>query len=431
MRCDRDELIAKITTNKLDKRTVVSFALLGGLPDCKRINARDYYKVVDSTHALVDTTLNYNKYDKPENKLECVSFDSCLNTGGLAVGDAANYIMFRLPYDGTKFSSGIVVFYVKGFTGAKDVTVELSNTETFTNADSYTVSVVGKGAEYVPVVIDLSATPTAVEGNGWTAAVTGNYMTINVADANGVISTIALFDSIADFEINDVVQMGCLTTIEGDDAIDAAEATCVTSAAKYDTTSPSFERTLTGRKVTENYQKLNPLIGKGDAKKAFEIHTLKFTVTQGTGYGEVVIADMYQEECGFVTVDSGCDLLIRYGLTAEVALDDDHFLVMPQADGTTKILVNEHLVGKEVTISYPRESEVKELVADIDNVDDIRVKLYVPYTLSNGKRMAKVYENVLVTSFTDNLGEDETEFSVTVSIQKAVDGHYYHIYEYE
>ena len=433
MRCDMEELITKITTNKLDKRTVVSFALLGGLPDCKRINTKDYLKVVDSTHTDVEATLTYNKYDKPENLIECDNNEPCLNTGGLGVGATTNYIMYKLPYDATKFANGLVIFYVKGFTGSKAVKMEISDDTTFANADSYTVNVTGKGTEYVPVAIDLTKTPTAVEGNGWEATQYGAYITINVADANAVISSIAVFDSIEDFENNDTVQMGCLTTVEGDDAIDAAEATCANPDVKHDVSSPTFERTITGTKITENYLKLNPLNGKGTATKAYELVTQKFTATAGATYAEVVLADAYAEECGFITVDAGCNLLTRYDIPIEVDVDEDHFIVQAQEDGSVKVLMNQNLAGHEVKITYPKAADVKETIADIDNVDEAvkRVKMYVPYTLSNGKKMAKVYGNVLVTSFTDNLGEDEAEFSVTVSIQKAADGHYYHTYEYK
>lgn len=433
MRCNIDEVITKITTNKLDKRTVVSFALLGGLPDCKRIKTSDYFKVVDSSHADVTYTKAWNKYDKPDTIVECAEENPCYNTGGLAVTAAANYFMYKLPYDGTQFSSGLILFYVKGFTGDKAVKVELSDSAAFTNADVYTLTVTGKGAEYVPVIVDLSKAPTSVTGDGWTASANANYMTINVADANGIISSISVFDSIEDFENNDVVQMGCLTTIEGDDAIDAAEATCVNATARHDlSTYPTFERTITGTKVTENYQKLNPLIGKGSAKKAYELVTEKFTPVAADTYAKIVLGDAYAKECGFITVDAGCNLLKRYDIPADVAVDDDHFLVRVQSDGTTAILMNANLAGHEVTITYPREASVNETVADLDNVDTVvkRTKLYVPYSLSNGKKMAKVYGNVLVTSFTDNLGEEDTEFSVTVSIQRAADGHYYHTYEY-
>lgn len=435
MRCDMEELITKITTNKLDKRTVVSFALQGGLPDCQRINAKDYLKVVDSTHTDVDVNLaaNYNRYDKPENMLECDNEQACLNTGGLPVGATTNYIMYKLPYDGTKYSSGIIAFYVKGFTGAKAVTLEISALPIFEDADVYTQQVTGKGADYVPVIIDLSKAPTSTEGNGWTATAAANYITINVADANGVISSIAVFNSIEDFDNNDVVQVGCLTTVEGDDAIDAAEATCANPNAQHDlTTAPTFERTITGTKMTKNYLKLNPLNGKGSATKAYEITTQKFTAVEDGDYAKVVLADAYADECGFIMVDAGCNLLTRYDIPVEVAVDDEHFIAKKQDDGTVAILMNKNLAGHEVKITYPREANVVETIADLDNVDTVvkRTKMYVPYTLSDGTKMAKVYGKVLVTSFTDNLGTDEAEFSVTVSIQRSEDGHYYHTYEY-
>lgn len=431
MRCDMETLISKIATEKLNKRTEVDFSILGGLPDCKRINTKDYIKVVDSTNAVVDTTLTYNKYNKPENTIECGNPDVCLNTGALAVGATTNYIVYRLPYDATKFANGIIIFYVTGFTGEKNVILKVSDSDSFTNADSYTVAVTGTAGKWTPVVVDLSATPTTTVGDGWTASVTGAYIAINVADASASISSIAVFDSIEDFENNDVVKVGCLTALDGDDEIDAAEATCVYPRALHDKSSLSFERTITGNAITENYQKLNPLIGKGDATKAYTIWSQTFTPVADSGYAKVVIPDAYQEECGFITAQTDCNLLLRYDIPALVAVDEEHFIVMPNADGTTEIYFNANLAGKEVVISYPRQANVTELIADEANIDTVRVRMFVPYTLTNGKKRAKVYNNVLVTSFTDSVGEDETEFSITVSIQKDASGHYYHIYKYE
>lgn len=439
MRCDMEELITKITSKKLDRRTVVSFALLSNLPDCLRINTKDYINVLDSSHQAIEATPQYNKFDKPSNMIECDRDTACLNTGSLVIDSSDYNILYKLPSDATKYSSGLIIFYIKkpqNTTSTVNVSIELSDTATFENSDKYTMPVTLKGAEFAPVLFDLSGTPMSTTGTGWTASATGNYMTISVDTAYVFISSIAIFESIEDFENNDVVQMGCLSSIDGDDAIDAAEATCADSAPRHDTESPTFERTITGTAVTSNYQKLNPLIGKGSATTGFKIHTEKFTPvsSQGGSYGEIVIGDMYQKECGFVTVDSGCELLKRYNIpivSGYIRLDEDHFIVQPQEDGTTKIFVDQYLVGKELIVSYPREAAVTEYIADIDNVDGVRVKMYVPYELSNGVKRAKVYGNVLVTSFSDPRGEDDAEFSVTVSIQKASDGHYYHIYDYE
>lgn len=431
MRCDMEKLISAITSEKLDKRTEVTFRLLGGLPDCKRINAKDYIKVINAENADVDTVLAFNRFDRPENKIECGNDNACLNTGSLALAAATNYAVYKLPYDATKFSSGIITLYVKGFTGSKNVTVKISDAVSFTNADVYTVAAVGKAGDFTPVVIDLSSVPSSTAGSGYTAKANGAYIAVNVNDANAVISSIAVFDSIEDFENNDVVKMRCLTSLEGDDAIDAAEATCANPNAGYDTTSPTFERTFTGSMLTSNYQKLNPLIGKGDAVKGFDIWSQEFAVTAENGYGVVTITDAYQDECGFVAVSADCELLKRYDIPALVALDEEHFIVMPQEDGTTKVYMNANLVGKNVTISYPREANITEQVADIENVGGVRVAVYVPYKMSNGQKRAKLYGNVLITSFSDPRGEDDTEFSITASIQKDASGHYYHIYNYE
>lgn len=428
MRCDMETLINKITTEKLNKRVEVTFSILGNLPDCKRINAKDYTKVMDSESAPVETVLAYNKYNKPANMQECAAEPNCVNTGTLAVGDDGNFIVYHLPYNAVEFASGIITFYVTGFSGAKNVTLKISDTAAFTNADVYTVSATGVTGEFTPVFIDLSKTPTSTVGTGYTAVESGAYIAINVADDNAGISSIAVFNGIGDFETNEVVKMGCLTEISGDEAIDAAESNC--NKPMHDTTSLSFDRTITGTRITENYQKLNPLIGKGEAAKGYEIMTKTYDVVAGTGtdtgFGVVSLADLYEDECGFVQAATDCDLLVRYDVPALVDVDDDHFIVKGK-----KVYFNSNLVGHEVTISYPSERDVKELVANVDFVDTTRVRMFVPYKLSNGVKRAKVYNNVLVTSFTDTINEDDTEFSITVSIQKDASGHYYHIYEYE
>lgn len=431
MRCDMNTLISKIATEKLNKQVEVDFSILGGLPDCKRINTKDFLKVIDAENATVNTTLSYNKYNKPENTIECANPDPCINTGALSVGAATNYIVYRLPYDATKFADGIIVFYVTGFTGTKNVILKISSTDTFANADSYTVSVTGVSGKWTPVVVDLSSTPTTVAGTGWEPSAIGAYIAINVADAGASISSIAVFDSIEDFENNDVVKIGCLTALDDDEEIDAAEATCVYPSAKHDTSSLSFERTITGNVITENYDKLNPLIGKGDATKAYSIWSQTFTATADSGYAKVTLTDAYQPECGFIAAQTDCELLKRYDIPALVAIDEEHFIVVPNSDGTTDIFFNSNLAGKEIIISYPREANITELIASEDFIDSVRVRMFVPYKLTNGRKGAKVYNNVLVTSVSISRSEDESEISITVSIQKDASGHYYHVYKYE
>lgn len=432
MRCDFDSLLSKISVDKLNKKVEVDFSVLGGLPDCKRINTRNYLKVIDAEGQDVDTSLVYNKYNKPLEKIECAAPNECVNTGALTL-DGTNYVVYRLPYDATKFADGIITLY----TTATSLDVMVSDTPAFTNADQYTVSplAANDGSTFIPVVIDLSATPTTVKGNGWTPSANGAYIAIKSATADTVISSIAVYDSIEDFENNDVVKIGCLTALDDDVEIDAAEATCAYPRSQHDTSSLSFERTITGNTITENYGKLNPLEGKGDAIVGYRVITQPFTAVAGTGaqanYAKVTILDAYQKECGFISAQADCYLLKRYDIPALVAVDEEHFLVMPKSDGTTDILFNKNLAGKEILISYPRQADVTEYIGSEDNIDAVRVRMFVPHKYTNGKQGAKVYNNVLVTSYTISRSEDETEISITVSIQKDASGHYYHRYEYD
>lgn len=427
MRCDMETLISKITQNKLNKLTEVSFNVLGNLPDCKRINAKYYAKIIDAENVTVaDAAPTYNKHNRPSNAFECLK-EGCVNTGTLYVGNAGYYAVYRLPYDATKFAAGVVTFYVTGFTGAKNVTFKISATDTFANADSYTVSATGVSGEFTPVVIDLSQTPTMTIGTGWTAG-NGAYVAINVDDANAGISSLAIFDSIEDFEINDVVKVGCLTEIGGDIEINAAEDSC--NYNDYDTSDLSFERTITGTRVSANYHKLNPLLGKGDATEGFELVTLPFTVVADGTYGKVELPDAYQDECGYIMVSTDCYLLTRYDIPIKVTLDEDHFQVIKESDKTV-LYFNANLVGKELLISYPRAREVEELVANEANIGSVRTRMIIPWSFDNGEKGVKIYDHVLVTSFPDTINEDDTEFSFTITVKKDVaTGHYFRIQKF-
>ena len=435
MRCDFDTLISKISAEKLNKKVEVDFSILGNLPDCKRINTSNYLKMIDAQGAEAENTATYNKYQKPLEKIECASPNECLNTGTLYINDATKYAVYRLPYDATKFADGIITLYAIGIqTG--NVTVKISSTSAFTDADTYTVSVASADAEqFVPVVVDLSSTPSSVEGEGWTPSANGAYIAVSTGNATAGISSIAVYDSIEDFENNDVVKIGCLTALDDDVEIDAAEATCAYPSAQHDTSSLSFERTITGNTITENFGKLNPLEGKGDATVGYKIKSQTFTATAGTGaeanYAKVTLLDLYQQECGFVAAQADCYLLKRYDIPALVAIDEEHFIVRPNADGSTDIFFNKNLAGKEIIISYPKQVNITEYVGSEDFIDTVRTRMFVPHKYTNGKMGAKVYNNVLVTSYSISRSEDETEISITVSIQKDASGHYYHRYEYD
>lgn len=436
MRCDFDTLISKISAEKLNKKVEVDFSILGNLPDCKRINASNYLKVIarsDDQITDAEDKSKYNRYKKPLEKIECASPNECLNTGTLFINDPT-YAVYRLPYDASKFADGIVTFYVTGISNG-EVEMMISDTPAFADADIYSFGINTENPDdFVPVAIDLSKTPNQTLGNGWYASQNGAYIAIKTGVAGG-LSSIAVYDSIEDFENNDVVKIGCLTALDDDVEIDAAEATCAYPSAQHDTSSLSFERTITGNTITENYGRLNPLEGKGDATVGYKIKSQTFTaepveIAEGD-YAKVTILDAYQKECGFIAAQADCYLLKRYDIPALVALDEEHFIVRPNADGSTDIFFNINLGGKEIIISYPKQVNITEYVASEDYIDSVRVRMFIPHKYTNGKMGAKVYNNVLVTSYSISRSEDETEISITVSIQKDASGHYYHRYEYD
>lgn len=426
MQCDMDTLISTIANKKLDRNTEVTISVKGKVPDCKVIDTKNVNGFIDvNGNKKENQVVNYNKYLKPADMLHCDA-DVCFNTGTLSIPNNG-YAVFYLPYDATQFANGIITFYGQYINGD----VMISGDAKFTNADVYAVNNqdAPTSGEFQLLVIDLSQAPKSVKGEGWNATANGAYLAIKGSTSSTVsgLSTIAIFDSIEDFEINDTVKVQCLTELGADDEIDAAEETCFETG--HDISSPTFERTITGSKQTANYQILNPLIGfsKGEAVLGFDIATKAFTV--GTD-GKVQIPDAYEKECGYILVSSDCDLLKRYDIQYPVTLDDEHYQVQTTESNGITIRFGENLVGQTVRISYPRKKYVTEQYASLDNVDTVKVRLYVPYTTTNGKKKAKIYNNVLVTSFSDTVNEDDSEFSVTFAIKRDENGHYYKIVEY-
>lgn len=428
MRCNNEVLMNKITNNKLDKNIELFLTILNNLPDCKKVRADKYVKIVDGEGAEVETTPMFDKYNKPDNMFEC-DRAGCITSGTLYPMNADGNVVYRLPYDAVEFAGGIVTFYVTGFEGAKDVTVKLSDTDAFTNADVYTKSVTGKEDGFVPVIIDLSEAPTSEAGEGWTPSRSGAYISINVNDANAGISSINVYDSKDDFQTSDTIVMGCLTEIGGDREFEEAEATCWTSG--FDTSSDNgYEVTVEGNSITPNYYKLDPTYGRGSATTGEAQTNITATIEAQGDYGVVTLPDMSQNACGFLTVqlDDGCDVtgsqLERLSIPTQIALDANQYNAIPNADGSTTLYFNKSLVGSPVKVSYPNlKDDVVERIYNDENLGNTRVKMKQVITQSDGVQIIRIYDNVLVTGVPGTINEDETTFSYTFSIQKAADGH--------
>lgn len=420
MKCRNDMLMEKIGINKLDKMHEVTLEALSNLPDCKQINTKSYVSVTATGGG--EATPTYNRFKMPKNQFECMR-TGCTSSGTLYPGAAS--VVYRVTGDATDYAAGVITFYT---IGTSPVEVMISDTNTFTNADKYTVTPGVAAADgFSAVVVDLSQTATAV-GEGWTSSVTGAYISIKVADGQG-ISSIAIFDSIEDFETSRVVKIGCLTELSSDIAIAAAEATCWQNG--YDTSDISIERTITGNKITPNYWWLNPLHGKGSATTGFILNTEERVVGADA---TVLLSDINTDECGFLTVaiPNNCDVtgaqLKKLSVPTVVALDEGHYVAIDNGDGTVSLHFNESMVGTTVMVSYPKLVEVEEEVGDISNIGDVRVRYTETYTETDGTKYVMVFNNVLVTSFPYTINEEETSFSFTITIQPDNDGHLYRRY---
>lgn len=429
-RCKNDTLITKIGSEKLQKTTETEFVRHNYLPDCRRIIASKYVNTLE--------TARYNKYAVPANQFECVR-QGCVNSGTLFVPSGTE-VIYKAQWDAVEFANGVVTFYVADTDGT--LTFKISDTQSMTNADSYTVdmSKIQAGADgFKAVVIDLSKAGTEV-GNGWTPNHVSAYISITVTTAQGEttpavgISSIAIFDTLEDFETTATVVLACLSQLGAAWDFEPVEATCFGNGGIDDENIDTFEKTVTAKALTPNYHILNPLYGKGNATTGFDIMTTEKVVEEGTGddspYGVIVLPDKAADECGFVSVARAdeCNVtdahLTELKVPSRVDVDEGHFFVIDQEDGSAKIYVNEALIGQTMIVRYPQVVEVEEYVYDVDNVRNTRFRWSYTRTYTDGVKYRFVFDNVIITSFPDEITDEEGEFEFTVTIQKDATGRF-------
>lgn len=213
-----------------------------------------------------------------------------------------------------------------------------------------------------------------------------------------------------------------------------AENACFPNNYSY-SENRSFEKTITGTKMTANHWRLNPLYKRGSATEGFDIVTVERTVQDGTNFGFVSIDDMNQNECRFFSMmlaDSPCVIgeaqLEKLSIPMNIALDEKHYVLVDAGEGVTNVMLNKEHIGKKVLISYPKLVDVEEFILSDDAINEIRTSMSYVRKYTDGYKYRFVFNKVLVTSYSDALSEDEGEFSVTISIQKDENGIYGHAY---
>lgn len=421
-RCNNEELIRKVSLAKLKKSTEIDLALLRDLPDCRIIKAKAF--------SAISGTYTWDNYSRPVNRFECMP-KGCTTSGTLNL-TANETVTYRIPGDAREVSAGVITFYVKGNATA---TVKISETDTFTNADVYTVTAAVADDGYAPVVIDLTKEPTSEEGNGWTPAAV-SYVQISLSAAGG-ISTLGFFEAMEDFELNQTVKLSCMSSIGGTFDIPTIEARC--AEAQYDENVNSVSFPVTAALVSSNWLFLNPLMGKGTSDEGFMMTTVKKTVEEyasgGKNYGRIILTDA-AEACSFYSVQrvDGCDpdLLTEISMPTIQDFDVMHFQKIESANGV-ELIFNADLVSVEMLVSYPKAVEAEEYVFNTDNLNEVRTRMTVPYMAESagveGVKYVLVANNVLVTSVPFTVTDQDTSFPFTFTILRDQGGDFIHLYK--
>ena len=430
-KCKNEKFMSTVGVNKLNKNVEVDFDVQRNLPDCQKISAGKYL-------ATAAENSRFDRFKIPKNQFECMQ-GSCVNTGTLYNGGAATTYKFKL--NAAEFAAGVLTFYALANSGNAEVLISADSN--FTNADQYVVPLasMAEGDDgYYAVVVDLTQTPTDV-GEGWSGQGEAIYVRITLTAGTG-LSTIAMFESMDDFAVSTHVIARCLTGVDGSFDLDVAEQTCF-KTGQFDTSDlNSIEKTVSFRAITPNYWRLNPLYNKGSLTKAWDKETVEMTVKalSGTDYGYITLDDIDQNECGFISIQALYDcresqnvsdaLLERLAIPSRIDMDEDHYQLIDNGDGTTMILFNQVHIGRDVLISYPKVVDVTDSFELTDeNVNELRTRMTYVKCHTDGSKYRFVFNNVLITSFPDALSEDDdAEGELTISIQRDGNGRFGYAY---
>lgn len=428
-RCSNEAVLKKIGVETLGQNTEIDFRLRRDLPDCRKINAKSY--------VATSGTPAYNKYRKPVNRFEC-GRTGCITTGLLMMSAADETATYRAAFDATEWAAGVVTFYVYPDASLQDadypitVTLAISETDQFTDANVYTVSIEKEQVTddgFVPVMVNLANPPSSQEGNGWTPDNTGAYMRLS-ADKTAGFSSISIYDSVDDFDLMETVTMSCLTTMGGTFDLEVVQQRC--QEARYNDQVDTLNFPVTGTRITPNYMNLFPMMAKGNTESSYDLVTIEQTINSE---GKVILADADQNVCGYITVqaDDACDVAeATYTMSSANSVDDvdeGHFIVVKNANGSTDLVFHASQAGTKVLVKYPKKVEVEAWDISADNLNSNQLSMSYTIQHSDGTKYRFEYNNVYVTSFPMTITSDEASFAFTLSIGRDADGYFGHMYK--
>lgn len=440
-RCRNNTLISKIGMKTLTKTTEVDFAVLTDLESCIKVNTRNYLSYDGSS-------ATFNVFQTPDDMFSCLP-EGCKNSGTLTVAGSVDPVSatFAVRADATEFPAGVITYYVYLPTaGTYTLETIISDIvdQSQENAYVYEKSLVAMAPGFHPVVVDLSEVPDEVRGDGWVEPSTnGIILTLRAGEGSGlnILSTIGfssvyIYHSIEDFEVNDTIKVGCIDEFSGEFTMDPRDASCF--AAGYDPESIAIERTITAKSVTPNYWKLNPLTKSRGLTTGWIPQTVEMEVrlTEDECYGYVQLPDMNMEECSFLLITRGenCNItdamLNRVSTLVPVGINERQFIVLdPMSTEAGKILFHDSLVGEKVIVSYPKAVDVEHFVGNDHDLDARRVRMSIVKEQTDGVLVNYVYNNVLVTSFPDTINNEETTFDFTIAVQRDRNGNFYEMFK--
>ena len=435
VKCTNQAMLRKVTHQKLQKNTEVTFNINEDLETCVTGNAGNYV-------AVLGANPSYNRFLRPDDAFNCGG--SCVNTGTLMVEhdkDSKAGQTIKLEADATEFVAGVITFYLYAKADGEytvDVKIADMTSTKFTNADQYTKKVtVEKGKEgFVPVHILLSELPTQVIGDGWKPGDVATLLDITVTlpqDVLGIgFSSYSVFDSIEEFMLNEVVKLGCLDEIASDLTIDAIESACASGG--LDGNSVGFEYNVVAKALTPNFRKLSPLYNRGEKITGHDYISRTFDVREveieGTNYGYVQLAGLDTAECGRVgiQIDDSCNVadseMKQVSINQPTVINERQFNILP--DG--RVLFHESLAGLKMVIAYPKIHNAEHYEINTKNLEGRHTQMIIPFEEQTSSSVAKhgrnvrrgnrVFNNVYVTSFPLTRNLEESSFSFTIVIHR-------------
>lgn len=423
-RCGNEAVLKLVSQEALQQNTQIDFRLRRDLPDCKKINTKNFYAISG------DYTLN--KYKKPENRFEC-GRTGCVNTGLLMMAVADETVAYRAMFNAIEFAEGVVTFYVYPDPAAEfpiTVTFKISDADTFTDADVYTKTIQQADVTadgFVPITVNLANVPDSVAGNGWTASEAGAYIQLSADKVVGY-SSISIYDSIDDFDLLEMVTIGCLSSAGGSFDLEVLTGQC--QSAQYNDQVSTLNYPVTGTQISPNYMNLFPMMRKSQQTEGFDMVTVEKTVN---AEGKIVLPDLDQSVCGFITVQANdaCDVSeATYTMSSATSIadvDDGHFIVVKNTDGTTELVFNTSQAGVAMNVRYPKKVEVERWNANVNNLNSANVSMTVPYVMKDGTKYLYVFDNVFVTGFPAALANTDPTFSFTLAIGRDEEGNFFYV----